>query len=310
MKEIIKHLPRPNDSDVLDQLRARFPQSAWTDDEHGLMALHIRFPGSRETEAMASRRLGFLRFEVSGESLPLSPLVKRLPDNGVKNRRAVDIYPLSALREHDVLYCLEGAVAPGSAEALGIAGEAEMSDLAAALEVLDSGGFAEPREGGFVHRFYDLLQRQREVRIQEVDGYVVLETPVIRGTDAKRLQDSEMSSQRECIDAYCGWLNASYGFAFLRTEQEVLIRGVIPRSVRPVERLAKAVQQVVKSMIAHHDQNFYPLDGLRDAVTARAVMRLHEQRQRAGERGQNRPPPRRPERQPDRLARVFREMAQ
>ena len=307
MKEIIKHLPRPDESDVLERLRRRFPGSAWTDGEYGLTALQIQLPGPRGTEAIASRRADYLRFEVSGEDLPGGLTIKRLPDNGVKNRRALDVYPLSTLREQDVLFCLEDAVDPDASEALSQAGEGAMTDLATALEVMDSGGFAEPRADGFGHLFYDRLQRQREVRIREVEGYVVLETPVIRGVDAERLQDSGMKSQRRSIDAFCHRLNASYGLAFLRTGQEVLIRGVVPRSVRPVERLAQAVRLVVNNMIALHNMYFFPLVGLLDAVTARAVMRLsHPQHQGATQRRMMAPVRTVVERPADRLSEIFK----
>ena len=311
MKEIIKHLPRPRSRDLLEQLRSRFPRSTWTDMESGFRALRIRLPGPGGARAMVSQRVGFLRFEVHGEALAHGPMVKRLPDNGAPDRRALDVYPLSALKEQDVLYCLDGAMGQGAGRAKAADRGATRTDLAAALEVLHGGAFAEATEDGFVHLFYDALQRQRQVRLREEGGYVVLETPVIRGADAAALSQPAQRDQRECMDAFCRWLNLDHGPAFLRTDQEVLIRSVVPRSVGPAERLGQALQRVVRSMRGLHDEFFFPLVGLLDEGTARAVGNQYSQKQLAS-RHTRRPAPR-PGQEPSQqqeLTEIVRALAQ
>jgi len=313
VREYVKYLPRPDSGDLLDRLRPLLPGSRWTAtrDDGGLRALSVPV---QDAEARIFQQGSCVRYEQRrGRINSADPLVKRLPGNGVKDHWVVDIYPVDLLEEQDVLGCLSNAGVELSAVNEDAPVEPmQQTELPAALEVLDSGAFAEPADdGGYVHLFYDRLQRQRQVRMAQVNGHVVLQTPVIRGADAEGLRAPEMRSQRRCVDAFCGRLNAGHGLAFLRTERQVLIRGAIPRSVHPAERLARAVQQVVKSMTALHDQYFFPLVGLLDADTARAVMRLHSHRQRARAQGAVKVSarPRRP-RPVDRLEEFFRAMAQ
>lgn len=303
MREMIKHLPKPDSEDLLERLRKQVPGSRW----NGVEGLHLEVQGA---EAWIFQRGGCLRYEQRlGRINRSSPMVKRLPGNGVKDHWAVDLYPAEALREQDVLACLADAEVALSA-APETDADAPLTDLAEALELLDSGDFAEAQDGGgFVHRYHDALQRQRELRLGEEQGYVVLETPVIRGAEAASLKRSSMRTSRRGVDAFCQRLNASYGPAFVRTDDEVLVRGVIPRSVGPAEQLALAVRRVAGVLISLHDAYFFPLVGLLDKNTARAVMALYRRLARA--RTRKRPQARRRSSRPvDRLERAARALAQ